>query len=1043
MPARIRTKSVQLQFHFASVKHRLHLTMASFDKGRFWRRVSDLYRAWKSKKAMWNEATAFMIICGKNDENIIYQRSLSLQLWTCGYELFDTLIVFMPDEIHVMSSSKKTKLFEAIGVGEGPKIVTHEKVKGDNYKEFREVIDTIMQGKDSIKLGWIPKDKQKGEFASSFLELVQKSEVIELVDISLAIDDVLSVKAEDEIDACKKAAIASSVVLKHHLIPKIATIIEEELKCTHSRLAEECEEVITSPGEMQKLLSKARIDGVSADEIDSSYTPVIMSGQEYNLKPSASSNDDNLDYGVIIVALGGRYKSYCSNIARTLFINASNEQKKTYSILLKAFSACKSALVAGNAVSDAWTAAIRVIRAKDPSLESKFTKNCGFGTGIGFRDSSLIINGQNQGLVKTGMIFNICVGFQNLQQREHGNSTKYAMMVADTVLIADTASETLTDFDPSFGEVSYELDLGDEVEDDDAITDLPMSFANEAGPKTRGARHAKENDEAAIALEEKRKADQKALAQRKKEESIRKFASNAVDRDFSEQESDSSIIESYKNAGHLPADAPLNQIFVDVPRRSLVVPINGQLVPFHVDVIKSVNASQQGDDTILRVNFLTPDTSLKNRVLPSYADKSLIYIRELSFRSNDAHNLNRAMRLILELRKRIKQREDAQAVENVMIAQEDLRLRQDRKQCPRLRAAQIRPKVQGGKTMVMIEGHLNGFLVTSNKGTAIEIIYSNIKHAVFQPCKGTISVIIHFELKNPVKCGKKTTSYIQIYADVIEASQDLGSRRDTEDGLREEQDERKRRRKFNEKFKQFVDAVEEDVSQNDPGNAFEFDIPYRELSFEGVPGKSSLTILPTLHCLVALEDNPPFVLTLGDIEVAHFERVQLSLKSFDLVFVHKDFDKPVIKIGSIPTKFLSTIQSYLNESEILYYVGPVNLQWNNLLKKIKEDLQGFYEMGSWEAMLGDSEEQEGNEEEALSEFELEGSVEEDSEEYASEDDYEDEEEAADNYDEDDMEIDEEAPSWEELENRARVSDRKRNFDDEEEEGARRKKSKKK
>ena len=147
---------------------------------------------------------------------------------------------------------------------------------------------------------------------------------------------------------------------------------------------------------------------------------------------------------------------------------------------------------------------------------------------------------------------------------------------------------------------------------------------------------------------------------------------------------------------------------------------------------------------------------------------------------------------------------------------------------------------------------------------------------------------------------------------MIEASQDLGVRRNHDkDGLLEEQDERRRRRKYNEKFKSFVDQVEESVSKTDSGNAFEFDIPYRELAFEGVPGKSSLSILPTLHCLVALEDNPPFVLTLDEIEVAHFERVQLSLKNFDLVFVHKDFDHPVDKIRSIPTKYLSTIQSFL------------------------------------------------------------------------------------------------------------------------------------
>ena len=32
-------------------------------------------------------------------------------------------------------------------------------------------------------------------------------------------------------------------------------------------------------------------------------------------------------------------------------------------------------------------------------------------------------------------------------------------------------------------------------------------------------------------------------------------------------------------------------------------------------------------------------------------------------------------------------------------------------------------------------------------------------------------------------------------------------------------------------------------------------------------------LMPTMHCLTALDDVPPFVLTLADVELAHFERV--------------------------------------------------------------------------------------------------------------------------------------------------------------------------
>ena len=35
------------------------------------------------------------------------------------------------------------------------------------------------------------------------------------------------------------------------------------------------------------------------------------------------SNDDKLHFGTIICAFGFRYKSYCSNIVRTLFVEPS------------------------------------------------------------------------------------------------------------------------------------------------------------------------------------------------------------------------------------------------------------------------------------------------------------------------------------------------------------------------------------------------------------------------------------------------------------------------------------------------------------------------------------------------------------------------------------------------------------------------------------------------------------------------------------------------------------------------------------------------
>ena len=37
--------------------------------------------------------------------------------------------------------------------------------------------------------------------------------------------------------------------------------------------------------------------------------------------------------------------------------------------------------------------------------------------------------------------------------------------------------------------------------------------------------------------------------------------------------------------------------------------------------------------------------------------------------------------------------------------------------------------------------------------------------------------------------------------------------------------------------------------------------------------------------------QPPFVLTLSEIERVHFERVEFHLRNFDMVFVFKDYKR--------------------------------------------------------------------------------------------------------------------------------------------------------
>ena len=114
----------------------------------------------------------------------------------------------------------------------------------------------------------------------------------------------------------------------------------------------------------------------------------------------------------------------------------------------------------------------------------------------------------------------------------------------------------------------------------------------------------------------------------------------------------------------------------------------------------------------------------------------------------------------------------------------------------------------------------------------------------------------------------------------------------------------------------------------------EFDIPFRELAFPGVPYKTSSMVLPTVNCLVDLIETPFLVVTLKEIEVVNLERVGFALKNFDMAIVFKDFTREVHRIDAIDTKNLDTIKEWLNSVGIKYYESKMNLNWKPILKTI-------------------------------------------------------------------------------------------------------------
>lgn len=186
------------------------------------------------------------------------------------------------------------------------------------------------------------------------------------------------------------------------------------------------------------------------------------------------------------------------------------------------------------------------------------------------------------------------------------------------------------------------------------------------------------------------------------------------------------------------------------------------------------------------------------------------------------------------------------------------------------------------------------------------------------------------------------------------------------------------------------------------GYNIQFEKPYRDLGFEGNYNRSRLFLQPTMRTLMNVIESPFFVLSIQEVEIACLERVTPGIKSFDLVFVFKNYERPVMRIESIDQKDQEGVKNWLDKMNILFFEVVQNLVWKNVLATIQKDIQGFIEDGGWATVLGDSdgEDESGNEfPEDESEFKPDGDV--DDDDYSGDDDGEDDDE--DDYDDDDEE----------------------------------------
>ena len=115
--------------------------------------------------------------------------------------------------------------------------------------------------------------------------------------------------------------------------------------------------------------------------VDMAYTPIIQSGGDFDLRPSAQSTGKAIHAGPIICSLGVRYRSYCSNIARTFLISPDKSVEINYKFLLQLQEASLNILTEGSGKStlkDVYNKIVGYIKEHRPDLQNNLPKSFGF-----------------------------------------------------------------------------------------------------------------------------------------------------------------------------------------------------------------------------------------------------------------------------------------------------------------------------------------------------------------------------------------------------------------------------------------------------------------------------------------------------------------------------------------------------------------------------------------------------------------------------------------------------------------------------------------
>jgi Xaa-Pro dipeptidase len=291
------------------------------------------------------------------------------------------------------------------------------------YEETRELL-----GESEHIIIWSDTD--------GFLSAIKKADdKYEFKGKVIAVNDgILAINMLDIAEAIGTKFINGNSILEDIRVSKT----EEEKDCMRkaARIADEVvEETINyiKPGLLERDIAKKIEELFAKHGVGLSFSSIVASGPNTS-KPHYTGDSRVIqDQDIIIIDTGCRYKGYCSDISRTIFVGEpTKEQRKIFEICVKATTTGEMTARKGVTAEEVDIAARNVI--KDAGYGDYFLNRTGHGIGVAVHEAPYIKTGNKQ-ILDNGMCFSIEPGIYL--------TGKFGMRVENIVLIENGKAEIL------------------------------------------------------------------------------------------------------------------------------------------------------------------------------------------------------------------------------------------------------------------------------------------------------------------------------------------------------------------------------------------------------------------------------------------------------------------------------------------------------------------------------------------------------------------------------------------------------------------------